>query len=510
VEELAMVCAGDNHSHTGIRLLSVLTILLLVFGSVFLNVPSALASASPTLEITIYRMRLSPGDQIETAFEGGADWHYYVQVYDGNRILNASKEDMIGNRDDWTANMVHSFAVNAVTVSIMIQLLDDDWFSRQAVADISGYPGGGSEILQGNVSRGAEFHATYDLRTNTLAGDRTETEMGYLKTSGDYDGSTAVDENDADLWFLVTDNYEQPTAAATVNAGDNQPIYSGDKVNFDASASKASDGSSITQYQWDFESDGKVDAEGVRTDYSFTRQGASTGTLTITDNFGETDAHHFTVTISNRPPVASFTTSPSQATIKDIICFTDESTDQDGTLKSWQWDFGDGTSSGQQNPTHRYSDKGSYAVRLTVTDNKNAKGSVTGAVVIINSLPSAGFSLNNTSPGVREEILFTDQSIDPENRTLTYSWDFGDGTLSTLRNPSHDFDEARNYTVRLTVTDDEGAKGYTSRLVSVKSSQQPFSERRARIYVAGGIVLTGLIAAIGFVYIRTRPLPPSP
>jgi PKD repeat protein len=212
----------------------------------------------------------------------------------------------------------------------------------------------------------------------------------------------------------------------------------------------------------------------------------------------------------NRPPVASFTISPSQATIKDIICFTDVSTDQDGTLKSWQWDFGDGTSSGQQNPTHRYSDKGSYAVRLTVTDNKNAKGSVTGAVVIINSLPSAGFSLNNTSPAVGEEIQFTDQSIDPENRTLTYSWDFGDGTLSTLRNPSHDFDEARNHTVRLTVSDDEGAKGYASREISVKSSQQPFSERRARIYVAGGIVLTGLIAAIGFVYIRTRPLPPSP
>src|SRR4030042_6360360 len=103
-----MVCGGDNHNHAGIRFLSVFIILLFGFSCVFLNFPRALANASPTVDITIYRMRLSPSDSIETAFEAGADWQYYILVYDGNNILNANRKDMIGNRDDWTANTVHS------------------------------------------------------------------------------------------------------------------------------------------------------------------------------------------------------------------------------------------------------------------------------------------------------------------------------------------------------------------------------------------------------------------
>jgi PKD repeat protein len=78
----------------------------------------------------------------------------------------------------------------------------------------------------------------------------------------------------------------------------------------------------------------------------------------------------------NNPPVASFTYSPSSPTTNDTVQFTDRSTDSDGSIVSWSWDFGDGSVSSLQNPVHRYSTAGTYTVTLTVTDD----GGVTAAV----------------------------------------------------------------------------------------------------------------------------------
>lgn len=68
-------------------------------------------------------------------------------------------------------------------------------------------------------------------------------------------------------------------------------------------------------------------------------------------------------------PTASFTYSPSCPAKDEDVQFTDTSTDPDGTIVSWEWEFGDGGTSTEQNPTHRYSDKGTYTITLTVTDD---------------------------------------------------------------------------------------------------------------------------------------------
>lgn len=74
----------------------------------------------------------------------------------------------------------------------------------------------------------------------------------------------------------------------------------------------------------------------------------------------------------NAPPTASFTYSPSSPTTDDAIQFTDTSTDPDGAISAWSWDFGDGETSTLQNPIHQYSSVGTYTVTLTVTDNGGA------------------------------------------------------------------------------------------------------------------------------------------
>jgi PKD repeat protein len=85
---------------------------------------------------------------------------------------------------------------------------------------------------------------------------------------------------------------------------------------------------------------------------------------------------------SPSPPTANFIFNPPLPTDLDLIQFTDTSTD-DGTLISWSWDFGDGGTSTDQNPTHQYTHGGTYSVTLTVTDNDGASASISKDVVVI-------------------------------------------------------------------------------------------------------------------------------
>lgn len=75
----------------------------------------------------------------------------------------------------------------------------------------------------------------------------------------------------------------------------------------------------------------------------------------------------------NKPPVADFEFAPAQPTAGQTVQFADRSRDPDGQVKSWSWDFGDGTTSTEQNPSHVYRTAGTFTVRLIVTDDKGAQ-----------------------------------------------------------------------------------------------------------------------------------------
>ena len=89
--------------------------------------------------------------------------------------------------------------------------------------------------------------------------------------------------------------------------------------------------------------------------------------------------------IGNQPPIADFTYSPSLPTIKDgnnTVQFTDTSTDPDGTIVAWLWDFGDGTTSIERNPSHKYLSEGAYTVILTITDDNGATDSIRDEITV--------------------------------------------------------------------------------------------------------------------------------
>jgi PKD repeat protein len=136
--------------------------------------------------------------------------------------------------------------------------------------------------------------------------------------------------------------------------------------------------------------------------------------------------------------------------------FTDKSKDADGNIASWQWDFGDGQSSSDQNPSHSYGKAGLYHVTLTVTDNDGAPNSKThdaNPTAPPNQPPAAEFTWSCTGLA----CTFTDGSSDSDGTIASWSWEFGDGTSSTSQNPSHSYVAGGTYHVNLTVTDNAGA-----------------------------------------------------
>ena len=174
------------------------------------------------------------------------------------------------------------------------------------------------------------------------------------------------------------------------------------------------------------------------------------------------------------PLQAEFSYSPIKPTVQDSVSFVDESSDLNGYVTSWLWDFGDGTSSISQNPVHKFVGKESYNVTLTVTDNNTVMSGVVHVVFVRNLPPVAGFNFTPASPVVNEDVQFTDTSSDPENLTLSsWFWDFGDGTNSTLQNPTHKFTTKGNYTVTLTVADDQIAVDSFSMTISITEPPAP-------------------------------------
>lgn len=143
----------------------------------------------------------------------------------------------------------------------------------------------------------------------------------------------------------------------------------------------------ITSWQWTF-GDGAT-SSSRNPAHTYAAAGDYTVELTVTDDDGATHSATQTVTVNDAPP------PPNQAPTAGFdllvsglsVTFSDESADADGNVVGWQWTFGDGATSSEQNPSHTYSAAGTYSVTLTVTDNDGATDSSTQSVVVEDTAP---------------------------------------------------------------------------------------------------------------------------
>jgi PKD repeat protein len=170
---------------------------------------------------------------------------------------------------------------------------------------------------------------------------------------------------------------------------------------------------------------------------------------------------------TNADPVADFTSGCAL-----LQCsFTNASTDADGTVESWSWNFDDGTALvTTEDAVHSFAVAGTYDVTLTVSDDDGAGGSVTRQVVVSdtppNQAPNAAFDFLCSA----EECTFTNHSTDADGAIATYSWDFDDGSaLSAEASPVHSYSITAldTFRVTLTVTDDDGDSDAATKAVAV-------------------------------------------
>ncbi len=167
----------------------------------------------------------------------------------------------------------------------------------------------------------------------------------------------------------------------------------------------------------------------------------------------------------NQPPAAAFTWSADDLTASfDAL----GSTDNDGTIQTYAWNFGDGTNGTGINPSHTYATAGTRTVTLTVTDNNGATGVVDQFVTVTAPVPNVPPHAEFTAtPTGLDLAVDSNASSDPDGSILFRSWDFGDGGTATGTTANHTYAADGTYTVTLTVTDNDGDIGTASQEVDV-------------------------------------------
>ena len=146
------------------------------------------------------------------------------------------------------------------------------------------------------------------------------------------------------------------------------------------------------------------------------------------------------------------------------------STDSDGTIAAYAWNFGDGTTASGATASRTYAADGTYTITLTVTDDDGATATTTRSVTVTGAPPP-----NAPPVAAIGTPTITDRTVnvsgagsnDSDGTIASYAWNFGDGTTASGATASRTYAADGTYTITLTVTDDDGATASTTRSVTV-------------------------------------------
>ncbi|MCS6818506.1 MAG: PKD domain-containing protein, partial [Chitinophagales bacterium] len=173
---------------------------------------------------------------------------------------------------------------------------------------------------------------------------------------------------------------------------------------------------------------------------------------------------------------------------------SDASVSTSGKIISWFWNFGDGTTSAQQNPSKNYQNHGSYTITLTVLNEKGCRDAVSKNVNVY-PLPVADFSTQAVC--INQPTIFTDAStISPPGTITSYSWNFDNVSNSQSRSPVFVFPSAGQKNVSLIVRSDKGCADTIEKTVQVNPlpqiSLQPKLLRlcpgkKEQVFASGGV-----------------------
>lgn len=189
---------------------------------------------------------------------------------------------------------------------------------------------------------------------------------------------------------------------------------------------------------------------------------------------------------SNKEPVASFSTDPSSgAAPLEVVLDASSSGDEDGIIDSFEWDFGDGATSGGRVVEHTFSNDGEYTITLTVTDNDGATATTSKTVSVQNRKPSPQLQPEPTQGENPLEVEFDmSNSEDKDGVTEEYTLEFGDGSQAAsgtdpLDLVTHTYEQSGEFTAKLSVVDDDGLENSTSKTITVENPPPPNKDPKA-------------------------------
>ena len=340
----------------------------------------------------------------------------------------------------------------------------------QASCDFRGSVGG--QIVGQSVQNGPDLSdgSWHNVQCDKTATTVSLTVDGSTTTKNKAVGSIANSFNTIVGAYPFGDFYQGDLDEITMTFGARNP--SAPTASFTASptsgaaplsvAFKDTSAGSPTAWAWDF-GDGATSAS-QNPSHVFQKAGTYAVKLTASNSAGATSASR-TVTVSTGvvKPTASFTASPTSGAAPLSVAFKDTSA---GSPTAWAWDFGDGATSASQNPSHVFQKAGTYAVKLTASNSAGATSesrTVTVSTGVVK--PTASFTASPTSGAAPLSVAFKDTSA---GSPTAWAWDFGDGATSASQNPSHVFQKAGTYAVKLTASNSAGATS-ESRTVTVST-----------------------------------------
>lgn len=217
--------------------------------------------------------------------------------------------------------------------------------------------------------------------------------------------------------------------------------------------------SDVSVFNWNF-GDGSASSNSAANSngksYVYTKTGIFNVRLITTDVNGCIDTLIKPAFINVSGATAKFGVTAGGACLNSAITFSDSTvTDGIHPIKSWVWNYGDGTKDSILAPpfNHTYSQQGSYPVSLAVYNGNGCRDTFKLKTSLVISKPMADLSTIDTSSCPGKQIHFVSQST---GNSIIHSWDFGDNTTDNAINPDHDYSADGTYTVKLLVTDKYG------------------------------------------------------
>ncbi|MEM4725245.1 MAG: PKD domain-containing protein, partial [Candidatus Hadarchaeum sp.] len=233
-------------------------------------------------------------------------------------------------------------------------------------------------------------------------------------------------------------------------------------------------------FKWDF-GDGKVVTTVGRQDvkHTYGKGGEFTVSLTVTDAGGQSASTSKKITVTNEAPVnIDFSWTPESPKAGQKVTFKPSANiqDPDGDIQkaTFKWEFGDNTSQtivGPKEVEHTYAEGKTYTVKLTVTDEAGKSASPVQKEIIVRP-KGLDFSWVPAQPKVGQTVTFTPDVSDITS-PRSFSWDFGDGSVSDARQPTHVYQKDGTFKVSLKVIDAQGKEWKAEKNISVSPASAP-------------------------------------